>query len=460
MGYLSKIIFSSAIFSLLKVVHSHPHEILSVGATNDPIDGILWTHITFMSLAFGIIFPLGMVLGLSKNRWHVPVQLTGAVLVLIGFILGHAHGGREFSGDNIHIAFSSTVILTLTAQIILGIYLKMHLEKSINRWVRPLSVRIHQIIGFIIPFIGYMQMLFGAITSVGWCRDDHFSQCLSHFIMGSSFIGYGILLIFSLRLGSEWLQSKGKSHDAVDSLVIATWGFINILTGHSWNHPWTFRDYQQTALGIMWFTGGMVGIYLSRGKKKSVIPGLIIFITGFAMSAHDESTPISTIIHANFGYALMAAGLARIVEVCFFSKNNGSVQIFRQLPPYFLILSGLIYMGANEEQIYYLSAEIIDPYSYCLVHVSLAFFIYLGVNLLIDIYSRSRANDGSYNQLNNNISLPLNNSITQDGRAVNNNPNSPTSTSSNNYEFNSLLVHNNKQFEIDDDDDDNEKGHQ
>jgi hypothetical protein len=88
----------------------------------------------------------------------------------------------------------------------------------------------------------------------------------------------------------------------------------------------------------MWWTGGIVGIYFSRGGKRSVIPGLIIFFTGFAMSAHDQSTAISTIIHANFGYALIGAGLARIVEVCFFNsakknKDNGSVQIFRQLPP-------------------------------------------------------------------------------------------------------------------------------
>jgi hypothetical protein len=111
-----------------------------------------------------------MVLGLSKSRWHVPVQLSGAVLVLIGFIMGHAHGGREFSGDNIHRAFSSTVILTLTCQIALGIYLKLHLEKGFNKWVRPISVKAHQIIGLIVPFVGYMQMVFGVITSVGWCR--------------------------------------------------------------------------------------------------------------------------------------------------------------------------------------------------------------------------------------------------------------------------------------------------
>ncbi|GES79386.1 integral membrane protein [Rhizophagus clarus] len=458
---LSKFIFSSIALSLLsRKVYAHPHEILSVGATNDPIDGTLWAHIIFMFLAFGIIFPTGVVLGLSKSRWHVPVQLSGAVLVLIGFILGHAHEGREFSGDNVHRTFASTVVFTLTCQVLLGIYLKLHLEKGFNKRFRPLAVKFHQIIGITIPFIGYIQMVFGVITAVGWCRDDHIGQCLAHFIMGSSFIGYGILLIVSLRFGSEWLRSKGKSQDYFDSCMITVWGFINTWTEHRWNSPWTHKDYQHTALGIMWWTGGIVGIYLSRNGKRSIIPGLIIFFTGFAMSAHDQSSEISTRLHANFGYALMGAGLARIVEVCFFAKNDGPVKIFQQLPPYLLILSGLLFMGANEEQIYYLDAEIIDPYSYSLIHVAISFLIFLGVNLLIDLYWRSGKNDGEpkyekYDKLanNHNIPLPLNNSMTQTGRTVlNTNQDSPTS--SNNYEFNSLLVHNNQ---FDDDDDDNEK---
>lgn len=66
---LSKFIFSSIALSLLlKNVYAHPHEILSVGATNDPIDGTLWTHILFMFLAFGIIFPTGMKIYLKKKN--------------------------------------------------------------------------------------------------------------------------------------------------------------------------------------------------------------------------------------------------------------------------------------------------------------------------------------------------------------------------------------------------------
>jgi hypothetical protein len=45
---------------------------------------------------WGIIFPIGMVLGLSKSKYHVPVQVAGVGLTLIGSYLGHHHGGRDF----------------------------------------------------------------------------------------------------------------------------------------------------------------------------------------------------------------------------------------------------------------------------------------------------------------------------------------------------------------------------
>ena len=54
---------SVALGSTLVAAHEHHDEELPPGQaiTFDPVDGILWTHITFMSLAFGVLFPTGMV---------------------------------------------------------------------------------------------------------------------------------------------------------------------------------------------------------------------------------------------------------------------------------------------------------------------------------------------------------------------------------------------------------------
>ncbi len=109
-------------------------------------------------------------------------------------------------------------------------------------------------------------------------------------------------------------------------------------------------------------------------------------------------------------------------------------------------------MGANEEQLSYLNKNAVDPYSYTLIHITIAFFIFLSTNLLVDLYWKSGKNNGEpkYDKLPNHP-LPLD---TQTGRTIMN-PNQDSPTSPNNYELNSLLVHNN-QF-VDDDDDINEK---
>jgi len=41
----------------------------------EPLDSILWWHICTMIAAFGILFPTGMVLGIVRSRWHVPLQV-------------------------------------------------------------------------------------------------------------------------------------------------------------------------------------------------------------------------------------------------------------------------------------------------------------------------------------------------------------------------------------------------
>lgn len=42
----------------------------------EPIDSVLTAHMVLQLFTWGILLPAGMVLGLTKSRWHVPVRLT------------------------------------------------------------------------------------------------------------------------------------------------------------------------------------------------------------------------------------------------------------------------------------------------------------------------------------------------------------------------------------------------
>jgi len=285
------------------------------------------------------------------------------------------------------------VMLMLAGQIVLGVYLKLHLERGIHARIRKYTVILHGVLGKAMPITSWVQMLFGGITALGFCRADHLGQCLAHFIMGSSFIAYGIIMIIMLFVGQAWLRRTGRSQEFWDSGVIAVWGCINTFTEHRWGHSWAHNDIQHTSMGIVWWCAGLLGMWLSRGKggvpKRNVIPGLVILLTGYAMSSHPQHLPLSTMVHRVFGYSLMAAGLARIIEICFVLKDQPTLEepsSFQHLPPFLLFASGFIFMAATEEQLALVDSVGIDHVSYILVLYSLAFLLYLFVQVLLYLF--------------------------------------------------------------------------
>ena len=118
----------------------------------------------------------------------------------------------------------------MVGQVVLGIYLKLHLEKGINGRIRPVIRLLHNINGKAFPVLSWAQMLFGGITALGFCQGEHLGQCIAHFIMGSAFIAYGIILTILLLVGQIWLRRTGRSQEFFDSVVIAAWGLVNSFT--------------------------------------------------------------------------------------------------------------------------------------------------------------------------------------------------------------------------------------
>lgn len=328
-----------------------------------------------------------MVLGMVRSRWHVPVQVTATALAILGYLLGHAHGGRQFA-KNVHAQYAPWLMIMVFTQAAMGIYLKLHLERGINGKIRRWIVSGHGILGKIIPVAAWVQMLFGGITALGFCRDDHLGQCLAHFIMGSAFIAYGIIYTILLLVGQIWLRRTNRSQEFYDSLVIAAWGCVNTFTEHRWGGPWVHNDLQHTSMGIIWWCAGLVGIWLSRDRhgrpKRNLIPAIVIGITGWAMSGHPQHLPLSTMVHSVFGYTLMAAGLTRVIEISFILRDSNSISedgeatnSFQFLPPFLLYASGFLFMGATEEQMQLLSDAGVTHVSYILILYSIAFLLFL-----------------------------------------------------------------------------------
>lgn len=62
---------AALLFSTAVTAHEHHVNKIAQGEaiSEDPIDSILWTHILLQGLAWGLIFPTGMVLGVRLEHW-------------------------------------------------------------------------------------------------------------------------------------------------------------------------------------------------------------------------------------------------------------------------------------------------------------------------------------------------------------------------------------------------------
>jgi hypothetical protein len=219
--------------------------------------------------------------------------------------------------------------MLLAAQVVFGVYLKLHWEKGLHARIRPWAVRAHGLAGKVLPVASWVQLLLGGIATLGFCRADHLGQCLAHFIMGSAFIGYGIMLVILLLVGQAWLRRTGRSQEFFDSAVIAAWGCVNTFTEHRWGGPWVHNDLQHTSMGVVWWCAGLLGMWLSRSRtgrpKRNVIPAIVIFLTGYAMSSHPQTLKISAMTHSIFGYTLMSAGIVRMIEISFILRDKDTL---------------------------------------------------------------------------------------------------------------------------------------
>lgn len=115
---------------------------------------------------------------------------------------------------------------------------------------------------------------------------------------------------------------------------------------------------------------------------------------------------ISTKVHSLFGYSLMAAGIARMVEVCFVLHDQPSgssvgqpsgaeyqaprewqpIRAFQYLPPYLLVASGVLFMSATDEEMRWADNQGVDHATWALIDYSMSLFIFFWMNVLIDLY--------------------------------------------------------------------------
>lgn len=264
--------------------------------------------------------------------------------------------------------------------------------------------KLYKFLSVLVVLTGWVRVCIAPIALFGFCYGKHTGQCIAHGIMGLAFVGYSAVLLWVLLM--PWIrkrhlqnnqldgpnQTPGYSQEFFDSTLMCVWGIVNTFTEHRWGtEDWSMGDYQHTAMGIIWWAGGLVGMFLSRGGRRSFIPALLLIFTGYLMSQHAQHMVISTKVHGVFGLALMGAGFTRILEISLFLQDKGCSDLgkilsFQYFPPFCLTLLGILFMGATEEQLQLVHDLGSDHLAYILVALLGAFMVFLWLVLLMQGY--------------------------------------------------------------------------
>ncbi|KAI8332060.1 hypothetical protein BC941DRAFT_437387 [Chlamydoabsidia padenii] len=89
--------------------------------------GYFYTHVVFMVLSFWILMPIGVMFGIARSPFHVPVQIIAFLMALLGYFFGHlyAHSTPHLYAGNSHHKLGWIIFLFLLAQIAVGVVRKI-----------------------------------------------------------------------------------------------------------------------------------------------------------------------------------------------------------------------------------------------------------------------------------------------------------------------------------------------
>ncbi|RMZ89145.1 hypothetical protein DV736_g3625, partial [Chaetothyriales sp. CBS 134916] len=253
---------------------------------------------------------------------------------------------------------------------------------------------IYELIDRTILVLGFIALTTGVVTYTGIFKGHGIFGGLAHFIKGGIFFWYGLLTLgrwmgcfadfgwaWNLKPSrSEVGQWKARipSAEFTESFVIFFYGSTNVFLEHlgGWGGAWSAQDFEHVSIAIMFFGGGLCGMLVeSKTIRKwlntapvqynysfNPLPGLIILMLGVLMSAHQQSSMVSTTVHAQWGGLLAGFALARGVTyiILYISPPTS---IYPSRPPselvssFCLISGGLVFMASASDIVQWMEAN-------------------------------------------------------------------------------------------------------
>ncbi|KAI7894363.1 uncharacterized protein EV154DRAFT_498522 [Mucor mucedo] len=130
------LLLSLCAIQLASAQHHAMEEMPAFNATGDepmsyallPADkSYFYIHVTMMVLAFWVLMPIGIMLGIAKSSLHVPVQLGAFVFAMVGFFFAklYGHSTPHLYAGNSHHTLGWILFLFLCVQMLVGVIRKI-----------------------------------------------------------------------------------------------------------------------------------------------------------------------------------------------------------------------------------------------------------------------------------------------------------------------------------------------
>lgn len=395
---LAFVLLTSVVYGDMDMDMGEPKEFHAVNAGSKSFHLVTSLAVLLIVPSFSACFALANEFRISTVLQIVTLSYSAVETLFLNFPDPEGHENRTSKGTSWFLTglLGATVF---TGTVINGTNIVINKWKS--SYSPPLAVtKIYKTLSILAVLTGWVRVCLAPIALLGFCYGRSTGQCIAHGIMGSSFVGYGFVL--ALVLVVPWIRNHHlangapvRSQEFWDSSLMCLWGIVNTFTEHRWGRElWSHGDFQHTLMGIIWWCGGMLGMWLSwKRGTRNVLPAVLLIYTGYAMSEHSQHLKILTKVHAMFGLALIVGGISRIIEICFLLRDaaglsDGKVLSFQHVPPLLLVLSGILFMAANEEQLHLVHDIGADHSLYILVVCGAAFLTYLWMLILLAFYLR------------------------------------------------------------------------
>ena len=248
--------------------------------------------------------------------------------------MAHTHGGRQFA-PNLHTKFGYGMMVALTVDIVteFALFLKPNALQKLPRFKCAITWT-QYLLDKVIVVAGWGLMVNGGLTALEFCsvvqrRGTQLSNCLQHSIYGLAFLGHGVFWVIMLQqAGRSWLIRNGRSLDFYDSLHFLFWGVVNVVAEHNWlDSQWVHVDIEHTSTGMLYVAGGLLSVWLTWRRSpsrpaRSPMLGIVVFISGWTLTTHRQSSEWATGFHRAVGCTMMALGVTKILEISLILKDK------------------------------------------------------------------------------------------------------------------------------------------